>query len=96
MDRCAAAKVAIGAVPLLSTGDEVETMKSVLSLTPGESRVQPAPPLAPRGLGLDCVRRTNLYVAPDGKQIWGCDWAGFSVPMPLNKYGGATGRVEML
>jgi hypothetical protein len=63
----------------------------------GESHAQPAAPLAPRGQGLDRMRRMKMYVASDGKNIWGRGWAGFSTPTPLKPFGGPLGgRVEML
>jgi hypothetical protein len=36
----------------------------------GESRAQPAAPLAPHGQGLDRMRRIKTCVAPDEKNAW--------------------------
>jgi hypothetical protein len=47
----------------------------------------PAPP--PRGHGLDWVHRMKTYIAPDGKNIWGRDWARLSAPVPPNGVWGA-------
>jgi hypothetical protein len=89
-DRCAAAKAAADGTPLLGVGDEVETMKRRCSHSQVGHPVRLASsrlPLPPGGLGLDWVRRTNLYVVPDGKYM-GVRLGGiFCVGAPQKAFG---------